>query len=71
MTLVFRSESGYLQQTQIRPTDIVSTFSAAGSVWGWIGGLDGARHILNSLSLGVSEAFKRNTGFRVPQNLEI
>jgi hypothetical protein len=71
MTLVFRSELGYLQQTQIGPPDIVATFSAAQAAWGWIGGLDGVQRFLKSLSLSISQLFSENSGFQIPSTLEL
>ena len=57
MTLVFRtSQQGSLQQVQIGPVDLVATVAAANSAWGWIGGLDGIRNILN-----YSRPFSRGT----------
>ncbi|KUJ18668.1 uncharacterized protein LY89DRAFT_780695 [Mollisia scopiformis] len=51
-TLVLNTPKwGNIQQVQvgIAPADLVATLSAAKSAWGWIGGLDGIRHILTHL----------------------
>jgi len=46
-TLVFSKSSGALQQVQVGPADIISTITAAYSVTGWLGGLDGVRFMLS------------------------
>jgi len=46
-TLVFQPGNG-LQNVQVGAADIVSLLSVARSAWGWIGGLDGVKSILDS-----------------------
>jgi hypothetical protein len=46
-TLVFQPGSG-LQNVQVGAADIVSLLSVARSAWGWIGGLDGVKSILDT-----------------------
>jgi len=46
-TLVFRPGNG-LQNVQVGAADIVSLLSVAHSAWGWIGGLDGVKSILDT-----------------------
>jgi hypothetical protein len=48
-TLVFRSPAGPLIQTQIGAADVVATFHAAHSAWGWLGGLQSIRSLLNAI----------------------
>jgi hypothetical protein len=45
-TVVFQPHGG-LQNLQIGGADIVALLGAAHSVWGWIGGLDGVKNILD------------------------
>lgn len=55
-TLVWRaSTSGALQQVQVGASDLVATFGAAQSAWGWLGGLAGVRRLLNTLKTGLQQ----------------
>lgn len=49
MTLVWRTQSGSLIQTQVGMTDVVNTLSAARSVYGWMGGTEGLRSVLDCI----------------------
>ena len=49
MTLVWKTPSGSLLQTQVGTVDIVNTFSAARSIHGWMGGTDGLRFLLQRI----------------------
>ncbi|KAH8769190.1 hypothetical protein F5883DRAFT_668924 [Diaporthe sp. PMI_573] len=49
-TYVWKTNDGLtLEQVQVGPADLVATASAAATAWGWLGGLDGIRSVLNSL----------------------
>lgn len=54
MTLVWRTRSGSLIQTEVGTIDLVNTLSAARSVYGWLGGTEGLRYVLDRIknSLG-------------------
>ncbi|KAI1391982.1 uncharacterized protein F4822DRAFT_111469 [Hypoxylon trugodes] len=39
---------GSLQQVQIGAADVIATLSAAATAWGWIGGLDGIKGVLQN-----------------------
>ena len=49
MTLVWRTRSGSLIQTEVGTIDVVNTFSAARSVYGWLGGTEGLRFLLDRI----------------------
>ena len=49
MTLVWRTQSESLIQVEVGTVDVVNTFSAARSVYGWIGGTDGLRYLLDRI----------------------
>ena len=49
-TLVFRSTIGPLIQTQVGPADLVATFHAAHAAYGWLGGLDSVRYLMNIIT---------------------
>ncbi|KAK0516250.1 hypothetical protein JMJ35_000853 [Cladonia borealis] len=49
MTLVWRTRSGSLIQTEVGTIDVVNTFSAARSVYGWMGGTEGLRFLLDRI----------------------
>ena len=62
MTLVWRTRSGSLIQTEVGTIDVVNTFSAARSVYGWMGGTEGLRFLLDRI---------RNPLGKRPQELEL
>ena len=49
MTLVWRTNTGSLIQTQVQTQDVVNTYSAARAVYGWMGGLDGVMFMLSKI----------------------
>ena len=49
MTLVWRTNTGSLIQTQVQTQDVVNTYSAARAVYGWMGGLDGVMFLLSQI----------------------
>lgn len=49
MTLVWRTNTGSLIQTQVQTQDVVNTYSAARAVYGWMGGLDGVMFLLSKI----------------------
>ncbi|KAL8995033.1 MAG: hypothetical protein Q9169_005159 [Polycauliona sp. 2 TL-2023] len=49
MTLVWRTRSGSLMQTEVGTVDLVNTYSAARTVYGWMGGTDGLRFLLERI----------------------
>jgi hypothetical protein len=49
-TLVFRSAHGSLIQTQIGAADLVATFHAAHTAYGWLGGFDSVRFLMNTIA---------------------
>ena len=49
MTLVRRTPSGSLIQTEVGMIDVVNTFSAARSVYGSMGGTEGLRFLLDRI----------------------
>ena len=49
MTLVWRTRSGSLIQIEVGTIDVVNTFSAARSVYGWMGGTEGLRFLLDRI----------------------
>jgi hypothetical protein len=66
MTLVFRTENGGLQQTQIGPADVAAIISVTQSAWGWVGGLGVVRNILNNVRGAFSEETARRLATQVP-----
>ncbi|CAF9942734.1 hypothetical protein IMSHALPRED_004609 [Imshaugia aleurites] len=49
MTLVFKTNSGSLIQAQVQTQDVVNTWSAAQAIYGWMGGLEGAKFLLSQI----------------------
>lgn len=49
-TLVFRNTAGRLIQTQVGSADLVATFHAAHAAYGWLGGVDSVRYLLNVIT---------------------
>jgi hypothetical protein len=49
-TFVFRSATGPLMQTQVGAADLVATFHAAHATYGWLGGLDSVRYMINIIT---------------------
>ena len=49
MTLVWQTQRGALIQTQVGTIDIVNTWSAAASVYGWLGGTERLRFLFDRL----------------------
>lgn len=48
-TYVWKTQDGLtLEQVQVGPADLIATASAASTAWGWVGGLDGIKTVLNS-----------------------
>lgn len=62
MTLVFRG-SGALLQVQLGITDIVTAYTAANALGGWLGGLEGVRNVLQSLHLSLEQRFRSDKAF--------
>jgi len=53
-TLVFKPASeGMVQQVQVGAADVIALCSAATSAWGWIGGLNSVRALLERLNVAV------------------
>ena len=55
MTLVWRTRSGSLIQTEVGTIDVVNTFSAARSIYGWMGGTEGLHFLLNHIRNPLSK----------------
>lgn len=68
MTLVFKTSAGALTQTEVHASDIVATYSAAKSVYGWTGGLDGVRLMLKALQSPFERRIKE---LDLDQNLKL
>jgi hypothetical protein len=68
MTLVFRG-SGALLQVQAGLTDIVTAYTAANVLGGWVGGLDGVRNLLKSLQLNLKQRFWGDAVFSLSDKL--
>ena len=49
MTLVWQTQRGALIQTQVGTIDVVNTWSAASSMYGWLGGTERLRFLLDRL----------------------
>ena len=49
MTLIWKTTTGALIQTQLGAVDIVNTYSAAHTVYGWMEGADGAKVLLSKI----------------------
>lgn len=58
MTLVWKTRNGALLQTEVGTIDVVNTFSAARSVYGWMGGMDGLRFLLQRIMNPLSQRLK-------------
>src|SRR5271168_2292596 len=66
MTLVFHTGTGPLQQVQVGPADVAATISIAHSVWGWVGGLDTVRSILDSIQGAFSDKTAQKLAAQIP-----
>lgn len=66
MTLVFRTEHGALQQTQVEPADVAAIISGTQSIWGWVGGLSIVRSILDNVRGTFSEETARRLAAQIP-----
>ena len=68
MTLVWKTESGTLIQTQVGTIDVLNTYSAARTVYGWMGGADGAKFLLSKIPNPLSRRIKE---LKLDQNLRL
>lgn len=58
MTLVWKTRSGALLQTEVGTVDVLNTFSAARSVYGWMGGMVGLRFLLQRIINPLGQRLK-------------
>lgn len=58
MTLVWKTPNGPLLQTEVGTIDVVNTFTAARSLYGWMGGTDGLRFLLQRILNPFGERLK-------------
>lgn len=68
MTLVWRTRSGSLIQTEVGTVDVVNTYSAARTVYGWMGGTDGLRFLLERIPNAFGQRLKH---LKLDQNLRL
>src|SRR5947207_12989619 len=68
-TLVFQPGGG-LQAVQVGAADVVSLISAAHSAWGWIGGLNGVKSILDRTRsiFGITSTNIPTLNLRLPRS---
>jgi hypothetical protein len=49
MALTFTTAAGRLLTTKVGPDGIVTTYNAAKSVYGWMGGMDGIKFLMSKI----------------------
>ncbi|KAL8790915.1 MAG: hypothetical protein Q9213_000340 [Squamulea squamosa] len=68
MTLVWKTRAGSLLQTQVGTVDVLNIFSAASSIYGWMGGTDGLRLLLERI---LNPFGKRLKELKLDRNLHL
>jgi len=70
-TLVFRNTAGPLIQTQVGSADLVATFHAAHAAYGWLGGLDSVRYLLNVITNKFTAGSTKLQNLRLDTKLQL
>ena len=68
MTLVWRTRGGSLIQTEVGTVDLVNTYSAARTVYGWTGRTEGLRFMLERIPNALERRLKE---LRLDRNLRL
>ena len=68
MAMTFRTKFGALMTTKVGLDDVVTLFSAGKAVYGWIGGLDNIRFLLENISNPLSTNIQK---LKLDTNLQL